>query len=88
MVIGISGLTVLRRRATPLTPVATVVLIAGVSSLAATLAMLAIGPVGLRYRISLTAFLYLGVGALIARLVDRHARFDLSQAVPAHVSIR
>jgi hypothetical protein len=88
IVIGASGLALLRRHPARNTPVAVVIAIAGLTTLAATLAMLAVGPVGLRYRISLTAFLYLGVGVLITRLVERAVSLPMLRAIPTHVSIR
>lgn len=44
--------------------------------ISATLGMLVLGPVGLRYRISLTGFFYIGVGLALVRVVDRAWRTD------------
>jgi hypothetical protein len=64
------------------------VAVAATATATVTLVMLLIGPVGLRYRISFTGFLYLGTGLLLASVVERATGRLKSGTMVVHVTAR
>ena len=70
LIAGTSGLWWLCRRALR-APVQTLLAALVVANVVITLGLLAVGPIGLRYRLNLTMFLCLGTGATVVRLRPR-----------------
>jgi hypothetical protein len=70
------------------TPAGRLTAAAAVATVCATLVMLLIGPVGLRYRISFTGFLYLWAGILAATLSERAVRANPSPPLVFDVASR
>lgn len=64
------------------------VAVAAAATASVTLLMLLIGPVGLRYRISFTGFLYLGSGLLLASVIERATGRSKSGKMAVHVTAR
>ena len=73
LTVGVWGLVHLWRRAPRPAPAIALAVMAAASA-ATTLVLLLIGPTGLRYRISATGFLFVGVGAIVAQTLTRRGR--------------